>query len=124
MIEMRQNYFLQKIRGCPKPVNRVGNYIKPFIMKHFKLIALLVCSLAFCSAFVSQKKSSDSTFSGWSLYPGTGPYCYYHNLDWGYECDKTAYGDVCTIGGGGYIAYASEFGCEYKIDTEILYRDI
>ncbi|HEY4287948.1 MAG TPA: hypothetical protein VGN00_12675 [Puia sp.] len=91
-------------------------------MKRFKLIALLICSFAFCSAFVSQKKTSGPVFSGWSLYPGTGPMCYYFNLDWGFECDKTAYGDMCTIGGGGYTAYASSVGCQYKLQTEILYR--
>jgi hypothetical protein len=92
-------------------------------MKQFKLIALLVCLFGLGSAFISQKESDNSdSFTGWSMYPGTGPLCYESALDWGFFCDKTAYGQMCTIGGGSYIAYASEIGCEYKLNTEILYR--
>ena len=91
-------------------------------MKKFKLIALLVCTLGVCSAFVQQQKSTSLTYHGWSIYPGTGPYCYYSLLDWGEECDTEGFGQLCTIGGGGFPAYNSQIGCQYKIQTELLYR--
>jgi hypothetical protein len=91
-------------------------------MKKFKLIALLICTLGVCSAFVSQRRSFSPTYYGWSIYPGSGPYCYYRLLDWGAECDAGAYGQLCTIGGGGFPAYASSIGCQYHIQTELLYR--
>jgi len=92
-------------------------------MKKFQLIALLVCALGFCSAFVSRShKKSFGTFWGWSYYPGHGPLCYSYPLDWGTFCDKTGTGAVCTIGGGGYLAYNSSQGCQYKIQTDLLYR--
>ena len=92
-------------------------------MKRFKLIALLVCAIGICSAFSMQKKLDGSlTTTGWSLYPGQGPWCYQMNLDLGFVCDTGAYGQLCTIGGGGSPAYGAEFGCEYAISTNLLYR--
>jgi len=92
-------------------------------MKKFRLIALFLCVLAVGSAFITPKESASfGGYYGWAWYPSTGRFCNYYSTDWGFYCDKTAYGEMCTIGGGGYIAYASEVGCEHSISTEILYR--